>query len=349
METNSTYYIDLITRYFAGEASAEEMVILFKLLKSDPANQKIFTEYQKTWSVVEKVKINNDIDIDEEWEKIKPLINNSLFRQETKVVPIIPIYAERTIGWNFFYKAVRIAAIFTVFAAISYVIYHYLNQPETKQLFAQTETIENKLPDGTSVTLNKGSSIEYPENFEADDKRTVTLKGEAYFNVTPDKTKPFIIAAEDIRVEVLGTSFYVSTDAAKGRVEVILTSGKVAVYHKDKPSECIILEPGEKAEFSKTEGKISKSENDDANYMAFKTKKLVFSDTPLSEVVLDLNKVYHSNITIKNNTLANCPVTTTIDANISNLDGALDILNGTLFIKITKTNSGIEISGNGCK
>ncbi len=150
-------------------------------------------------------------------------------------------------------------------------------------------------------------------------------------------------------MEVLGTSFYVSTDAAKGRVEVILTSGKVAVYHKDKPSECIILEPGEKAEFSKAEGKISKSENDDVNYMAFKTKKLVFSDTPLSEVVLDLNKVYHSNIKIKNNNLANCPVTTTIDADISNLDGALNILNSTLFIKITKTNSGIEISGNGCK
>lgn len=348
MKTDSTYYIDLITRYFAGEASSREILLLSGWLKSDPGNRKIFEEYQKTWLFVEKIKINNDIDIDEEWEKIKPLINNSLSRQETKVVPIIPIYAERTIGWNFFYKAVRIAAIFIVFAAISYVIYHYLNRPKTKQLFAQTETIENKLPDGTSVTLNKGSSIEYLENFETD-KRTVTLKGEAYFNVTPDKTRPFVIAAEDIRVKVLGTSFYVSTDAATGSVEVILTSGKVAVYHKNKPNEYTILQPGEKAEFSKTEGKISKSKNDDVNYMAFKTKKLVFSDTPLSEVVLDLNKVYHSNIKIKNNKLANCPVTTTIDANISNLDGALDILNGTLFINITKTSSGIEISGNGCK
>jgi ferric-dicitrate binding protein FerR (iron transport regulator) len=348
METDLTYYINLITRYLAGEATPDEILTLSDWLKSDSGNRKIFEEYQKTWLVVEKVKINNNIDIDEEWGEIKPLINNSLSREETKVVPIIPIRGEKIIKWNFFYNAVRIAAIFIVFAAISFVTYHYLNQPKTEQLFAQTEIIENKLPDGTSVTLNKGSSIEYPEKFK-NDKRTVTLKGEAYFNVTPDKTRPFVIAADDIRVEVLGTSFYVSADAAKGSVEVILTSGKVAVYHKDKPSERTILEPGEKAEFSKTEGKISKSENNDVNYMAFKTKKLVFSDTPLSEVVLDLNKVYHSNIKIKNNNLANCPVTTTIDANISNLDGALNILSGTLFINISKTSSDIEISGSGCK
>ena len=127
--------------------------------------------------------INADIDVDEEWEKIKPLINSNTVSKETKHIPVIPLHAERTVTWYLLSKVVRIAAIFIVITSISFIVYYYLNQSKEKYLVAQTETIESQLPDGTSVTLNAGSTLNYPDKFKGD-KRTVGLKGEAYFNVT---------------------------------------------------------------------------------------------------------------------------------------------------------------------
>ncbi|MGD0709669.1 MAG: FecR domain-containing protein [Bacteroidales bacterium] len=347
MKNDLTYYVDLITRYFSGEASSEEMVVLSEWIKSSTENQKLFEEYQKTWMALEESRINAEIDVDEEWEKIKPLINSATVSKETKHIPVIPLHAERTAPWNFFYKAVRIAAIFIVIASISFIVYYYLNQSKEKYLVAQTETIESKLPDGTSVTLNAGSTLKYPDKFKGN-KRTVALKGEAYFNVTHDETKPFIIEANDVRVKVLGTSFYVNTNSSNGQGEVILTSGRVAVYYDNNPDKITILNPGEKAIFSKTEQKIIKTENDEINYMAFKTKDLVFSNTALSDVVKTLNNVYHSNIKLKNTKIASY----TLSGNYENLklDSILKVIQEALPVNISKSSGNvIEISGNGGK
>ncbi len=346
MENNSTYYIDLITRYFAGEATPDEMLALSGWIKSDPENQKLFEEYQKTWNTVEETTINSSLDIDNEWSKINSKIFSEV--QEEKDIKIFKLNREADIRPNYFIRLLRVAAVFLFFAVSAYVLYYYLQSgaPKNQRLVAQLKSVESKLPDGTSVTLNAGTTLDYPEKFE-NDKRTVSLKGEAYFNVTHDASRPFIIAAENIRVEVLGTSFYVNTNAANGKIEVILTSGRVAVYFKDKPDERTILEPGEKAEFSKAEQKITKSENNNENYMAFKTKKLVFSDTPLSEIVETLNSIYQSNIKLKNNNIAGCRITVSFDN--QSLDAILNVLKATVDLNVNKTNSGIEISGNGCK
>lgn len=344
MDNQSTYYVDLITRYFAGEIAPDEMLLLSEWLKAHPDNQQLFNDYQKTWEAIEESAINTTVNIDDEWDKLSSTLFNST-QEESNIITVDFTSSART---GLIRRFVRIAAIFILFAVSSFVVYYYFirqQKPETIQLAAITETTESKLPDGSSVTLNTGSSISYPEEFEKD-KRTVTLKGEAYFNVTPDKERPFIIAANDIRVEVLGTSFYVNTNAENGNVEVILTSGKVAVYKKDNPNNRTILEPGEKAEFSKADQSIHKEENDDQNYMAFKTKKLVFADTPLQDIISTLNEVYHSDIKLKEKKLANCRVTVTF--NNQSLDAVLNILKATVNLNINKSGSRIEISGNGC-
>jgi transmembrane sensor len=346
MEENSTYYVDLINRYFAGEASPDEMQALSIWLKSDQKNQEQFNEFQKTWVAIDQNKINSAIDIEEEWNKINLIIEPSVKREkEVKIIQLDTHHKQRP---NLFLKYSRIAAVFVLLAVSASVIYFLLrksDQPKTIRLLAKTESIEKKLPDGTFVTLNTGS-INYPEEFEGK-KRIVKLQGEAYFKVTHDKERPFIIEAGEIMVEDIGTSFYVNTNATKGNVEVILTSGSVAVYYKNKPKERTILNPGEKAEFSKASNKIAKSENNDENYMAFKTKKLVFSDTPLNEIVETLNKVYHADIKIKDIKVADCHVTTSFDN--QTLDAVLNVLKATIDVNINKSGSGIEITGNGCK
>jgi transmembrane sensor len=346
MEKDLTYFIDLITRYLSGEATPDEMITLSGWLKEKPENQKIFEEYQKTFDAVEETKINSTVDVNDEWKKFSSKIHSS--GETKKEAEIIPLETGFTFLPNYFKRVMRIAAIFILVAASAYVLYYYLksDKPALQHMVAQNGSVESKLPDGTSVTLNTGATLDYPEKFKKN-QRTVTLNGEAYFNVTHDASRPFIISAENICVEVLGTSFYVNTNGENGNIEVILTSGKVAVYQKDKPSERTILEPGEKAEFSKTDQKIIKSENEDENYMSFKTKKLVFSDTPLNEIISTLNKVYHSDIKLKSKSIADCHVTVTFDN--QSLDAVLNVLKATVDLKIVKSGSSIEISGNDCK
>jgi len=347
MENNSTYNLELIARYFAGEATSSEILDLSRWINASVENQKIFEEYQNIWDKVEEDKINSSINIDDEWNKIKFLLSDSA--SGNKDAKIVQMDTAQVFKPNYFTKFLRVAAIFIFFAISASVIYYYLRNDKmaTQHLVAQNSSLESRLPDGTSVTLNAGSTLDYPKNFKSD-KRTVALKGEAYFNVVHNEDKPFVIEANDIRIKDIGTSFYINTNSSDGQGEVILTSGKVAVYYKNAPDKVTILEPGEKAVFSKTEQKIVKSENDNVNYMAFKTKELIFANTPLGDVVKELNSVYHSNITLKNKKIANY----TLSGNYTNLalDAILKIIQEALPVSINKSSGNvIEISGNGCK
>jgi ferric-dicitrate binding protein FerR (iron transport regulator) len=130
-------------------------------------------------------------------------------------------------------------------------------------------------------------------------------------------------------------------------VEVVLTTGKVAVYYADKPEQKVILAPGERIEFPKANADFTKTVNTDENYMAWKTKKLVFSDQPLSNIVDQLNKVYHANISVSEPNLGDCRMTATFDH--QELDAVLKVVEATLDVDIHKKGNTFVISGQGCK
>ncbi len=340
MEKDPTYYHDLIAKYFAGELAGEELSALSVWLKSDTENQKVFSDYKKTWDAVEKSKIEA-LDIDVEWALLKNKIPSA--RKEEKETKVIQIETETTSRRVFLRQAMRIAAVLIVLAGITFVIINYLKQPPSqKQLVAINDKLESILPDGSTVTLNAGSTLDYPKKFYGD-QRAVTLKGEAFFDVTPDKSKPFIISANDIMVEVVGTSFFVSANA-NGDVEVIVETGKVAVYRKDNPSEKKILEPGDKAEFSNESKKISESKNEDDNFISWKTDVLTFNDDSLSDVVAVLNRHYKANITITDDKLKGLKLTGSYTNN--SLDQILSLIESSIKIRVIKKSAKqIELSG----
>jgi transmembrane sensor len=245
-----------------------------------------------------------------------------------------------------FVRYARIAAVFIFLTLSSIWLYTYLNKPQEKVLTASNAAVEATLPDGSHVTLNSGSTINYPSKFSKD-KRSISLQGEAYFDVTHDASHPFVISSGNVNIEVLGTSFYVNTNGPDGKVEVVLTSGKVAVYYADKPDQKVILTPGERIDFPKVEADVTKTVNTDENYMAWKTKKMIFSDQPLSLIVTQLNKVYHSDITISQSGIADCRMTATFDN--QELDAVMNVIQATLDVEIHKKGNTFVISGNGCK
>ena len=147
------------------------------------------------------------------------------------------------------------------------------------------------LPDGTIVYLNSESRLTYTPEFN-DIMREVTLEGEAFFDVKPNKNKPFVVKTSVFDVEVLGTSFNVSVYEDDNIVETALVEGKVKLTMNRSACKPVYLTPSQKFVYSRNErrGQISIMEED--SELAWKQGILVFNDEPLEEVFKKIERWY---------------------------------------------------------
>jgi ferric-dicitrate binding protein FerR (iron transport regulator) len=145
------------------------------------------------------------------------------------------------------------------------------------------------------VSLNTNTKLKYPEKFGRK-TREVSIEGEAFFEVKPNKNKPFIIHAGSAEIKVLGTSFNVSAYPETKQVEVIVETGKVQVLNKIIQANELILTPGDKGTLIYSSNSLLKTTNQDPNFLAWKTHNLTFKATSLGEVIETLQKIYKVNI-----------------------------------------------------
>ena len=357
MEEDPTYFEELIARYFSGEATSAEINELSAWVGENPEHETIFRESRYAWMACEEARLAEAANVDQEWEafinckEVRGEIHkgshdgsslmahdsslmahgSSLMAPDLRVLPITSLL-------------LRVAAVLVILAVPLFFLYRYLEQPVIKELSANTGRMETLLPDGSRVTLNSGAVIKYPEKFNGKN-RTITLDGEAYFEVAHNTSKPFIIATDGLRVEVKGTSFYINTHSWSGDFELVLTTGEVKLYFENKAGQSRVLNPGEKANVHGHQ--IVISNNQDANYMAWKTRKVTFNNDPLNSVAATLSKVYQANIYLGNPSLAQCRLTATFDN--QSLVSVLNVLKATLDIDIRSSGSLVEISGKGCR
>jgi ferric-dicitrate binding protein FerR (iron transport regulator) len=188
--------------------------------------------------------------------------------------------------------------------------------------------LKDTLPDGSLVTLNKESVISYPSTFKRE-IRQVVLKGEAFFNVTPDKEKPFVILANGTRITVVGTSFNVKN--IHGNVEVVVETGIVTVT---KGIRTVQLKPNEKVTVNATDSVLTEEKVTDKLYKYYRTKEFVCDETPLWKLVAVINEAYHAQIIIGNPALRNMTLTTTFHN--ESLAQVLDVISITFNIKVVK-------------
>jgi ferric-dicitrate binding protein FerR (iron transport regulator) len=340
-EHEQTYYEELIARYLNGEASHQEVTELTAWVKTSNENTKLFSSYHSTWLKLTESKVHR-INIDEEWFLLQSRIiltgkDIPAPKRMNKVTQkIIPLFTPVVM--------LRAAAILLL-ALIPAILYLLITNPRIHLLSAYREPLEQQLPDGTQVTLNTGSTLEYPAWFHGR-KRDVTLQGEAWFHVAQNKIKPFILSVGDVRIEVLGTSFYVNATGITNNIEVILASGQVALYFRSEAKQKVLMHTGEAAVIDATGKSISVSVNDDPNFLAWKTKKIIFNDDPLYQIIATLNHVYRCNIILAQPALSGCRITATFDN--QSLESVLHVIQATLNVRITETGGTIEISGTGC-
>jgi len=217
-------------------------------------------------------------------------------------------------------------AIIMGIGLLAYWIYN--DRVKEVTVVAQQAVLNDTLSDGSVVTVNKGSSISYQSKFKGDTRR-VALKGEAFFNVTPNKKKPFVISVNDVQITVVGTSFNVKT--TNGNTEVVVETGIVKVTRAGKTVE---LKANEETTVYAKDSLLTKEKVSDQLYKYYRTKEFVCDDTPLWKLVEVINEAYNSHIVIGNPALKNMSITTTF--NNESLEQVLNVISITFNIKIIK-------------
>ena len=141
------------------------------------------------------------------------------------------------------------------------------------------------LSDGTRVWLNAETELRYPVQFNGKE-RVVYLKGEAYFEVSKNKEKPFLVQVDDMSVKVYGTEFNVNT---YNKIETVLVTGSVGMNQGGKE---VLLKPNQKGVFDQVSGKITVEDVDVLAYVSWKNGDFIFRNESLNSIMDKLSRWY---------------------------------------------------------
>ncbi len=311
----------LLAKYFANEADAAEEQQVYAWIEQSEENLRHFEGYMQLWEQSRQMP-HLEIDENKAWKRFK---NDFISK------PVIDI---RKSGQPKLWIRIAAAAVFLLVGAwLTYLVFS--GTPTVSISLAATATAQTyTLPDRSVVTLNKHANLSYTDQ-PGKKERSVTLQGEAFFNVTADKEKPFVITAGQATIRVVGTSFNVK--ANDDNTAVIVNSGIVQVT---KNGETIELTAGERITVT-PDITLQKSKQEDLLYNYYVSKTFICDNTPLWKLVEKLNEAYGVNITISNKELSSLPLSVTFSE--EGLETILDILGETLMITITKEGNTIDI------
>lgn len=286
---------------------------------------------QAVWEVTEGYK--PDLQLDTE-AGLRRLQNRMAAAEGAKVVPMRS-------------RWMRAAAAAVVLAVSAFAgLQFFANNAEWVTVTAQNERQQVALPDGSQVWLNDNAQLSYVDGFDGD-TRQLKLEGEAFFDVSKNPAKPFIIQAGEGTVTVLGTSFSVDTDASS--TEVFVKTGKVA-FQANEEIEPVVLTKNMKAEYEMgdeapfVENKVS------LNELAWQTGVLQYRSVALKQILSDIEAAFEVSIKLENNSLANCEYTDIIEIEGKTIEQALSGLLTQTELKLNENNGVYRLIGGkpGC-
>jgi transmembrane sensor len=197
------------------------------------------------------------------------------------------------------------------------------------------------LADGSKVWLNASSAIKYPTQFNSQERK-VYLTGEAFFEVTKDPEKPFIVSTSEMEIEVLGTSFNVMAYPEDELVEATLVEGEVKV--KTLNSE-LIIEPGTQAQFNRKSNKVEEKFVDAELFTSWKDGKYIYDYENIEVVMRKLSRWYAVEIFYIEDEVRNLHFSGTL-YNYNNIEQTLYIIELATNIKFEIIDNAILISKN---
>ena len=255
---------ETLYRFYKGEATSDEQRRLMEWLDADQENRRIFDRERGMYNAL------------------------LLFAPEEKAA------RGRLLNWRRVTRyAVQAAAVVILAVGIGwgYVSYHEHSwEALTTRISApEGQRVNLKLQDGTEVWLNSGAELEYPSLF-AGDTRRVRLAGEAFFDVSHDASKPFVVETFACRVEVLGTRFNVNADVQHSGFSTTLLRGSVRLTSLEDSRQQVVLKPDEKAVFEN--GKLTLHRADDPNEYLWVKGLISISGLDFKEVIHRMEHCY---------------------------------------------------------
>jgi len=215
----------------------------------------------------------------------------------------------------------RIAAVLFIPLLIitGTLLYRQLNIKENQQFAMQKITSPSgvrsqvTLPDGSNVWLNAESTITFKVPFDKK-SRDVSLTGEAYFDVQKNPGVPFVVSTGVVNVRVLGTKFNYRAFEKENNIEIVLVEGKVSLNTDgEKRENEVIMNPGDRAVFDKTSNLTKVTNENIEKYIAWHTGKLIFDETLMPEVAVQIGRWFGVDVVIADSKINNYRITTTFE------------------------------------
>ena len=275
----------LLAKYLIGSLSSEEMEEVMRWRDLSAENEVVFSEVLRLRLSWNAAKYADGERIDMALEKVNVRINRArryrIARSLLKYAAIILLFVSfSAVGWNYF-------------------------KPETYVTIAlgDSESVKKvTLDDGSVVWLRGNSVLKIPQSFSAVN-RTVSLQGEAFFDVAKNAQYPLYVSTNYVNIKVLGTAFNVKTDEKHQNVETVLARGKVALLDKQW-NPILDMSPGEKVTYDNNKNEYATEVVDVNVCTAWRLNQFVFENVTLREIVNQLSVKFNVNINLESTKLA---------------------------------------------
>ncbi len=290
-------HMKLIIKYLSGSINEKEKTELNNWLESDKKNKKLFTALKQAWNSQEK----NDetIDVKMAWNRLSQKAGIALsFEGYQLNTGTLHSRSKKTYSKHGA-QILRYAAVLLIAASVVFIFKNTRQEvpaPVQQEVIVQFGNQSNVvLPDGSKVILDAGSKLTFPKNFEGS-TRQVHLYGEAYFEVSHNTTKPFIIYANKGIITVVGTKFNIRAwKFENDEVKVVVTEGKVSLCaNTTNKEDAVIINKGRMSYLTDSSLKASIPQKVNIEtHLAWMQRDLILENTPLDEVLDRLSRWYN--------------------------------------------------------
>lgn len=309
---------NLLLKYIAGETTVSESEQVESWLADDP---NVFNEFEQLWDLWYVVGTATNVfrfNVDKGWEGLaQKRLKQKEIKADGKRLKKSLIWGgciAATIliilGWLFVPKNELIRAGTTHTDQVG-TMYHGQLKPfkdsvSRKDVIVKTAPGERrkvKLPDGSLIWLNGSSVARYSFNKE-NNTRTLALRGQAFFDIHHDASRPFIVKTKHASINVLGTRFDVAAYPDDDVTEAVLTGGSIQFITEANRKKIIKhIDPGQKISLNTLSGELKVTEVDTAFYASWKEGKIIFRNETFLEVARAMEHKYDVAIVFKNKSL----------------------------------------------
>lgn len=305
---------DLLRHLIAGTATDEEKRQLRRWYNSHASQDEFFLQFRKRWELLPE-EMPEEVQM-----RIYERLNSCLEAEKRPKKAFLRVRS----WWKIGIRA-AVACVVMGLGWSNYRLYQSQSEESARQWMVAAEKGQRAvvmLPDSTKVWLNSDTKIHYPVDYGRKERK-VALDGEAFFKVAPNRAQPFVVEANGMQVEALGTSFNIKAYGNDDKIVASLYTGLVEVGYGD---HSLRLRPRESALVDLQTGALTQYEDDTIQDIAFWQKdEYVFNGESLEEIARIAERMYNTTILLMDESLKEERYVGTMRNN--SLENFLDIIN----------------------